>query len=92
MSEGKVWYIGIRITDRTPAKVFVKRISDILTDNGFDIISSGTLVRSSRVMIWIISSNVSRDVIEHKELDKLFDTNHFDEAMDYILRKEKRYG
>lgn len=89
VDKGKVWFVGIRIADRTPAKEFTKRVSDILNKNGFDTIGSGNLIRSSRVMVDIISSNVSDKVIKHKELDKLFDSNHFDEAMDYILEREK---
>lgn len=91
MDRGKVWLIGIRIVDRTPAKEFTKRVSDILTKNGIDSIGSGNLIRSSRAMIDIIASNVSDDVIRRKELDKLFDSNHFDEAMNYILEKERMY-
>lgn len=90
-NEGKVWFVGIRIVDRTPAKEFVKRVSDILNKNGFDTTVYGNLIRSSRVMVDMISSNVSDKVIKHKELDKLFDSNHFDEAMDYILEKERMY-
>lgn len=92
VDKGKVWFVGIRIVDRTPVKEFTKRVSDILTKNGFDTIGSGNLIRSSRVMINIIASNVPNEVIRRKELDKLFDSNHFDEAMNYILEKEKRYG
>lgn len=91
MDRGKVWLIGIRIVDRTPAKVFVKRVSDILTDNGIEHIGSRNLVRSSRVMIDIISSNVSNEVIKRKEFDKLFDSNHIDDAINYILEKERMY-
>lgn len=91
LDEGKVWYVGIRIVDRTPAKEFTKRVSDILTKNGFDTIGSGNLIRSSRVMVYIITSNVSNEVIRRKEPDKLFDSNHFDEAMNYILEKERVY-
>lgn len=89
--KGKVWFVGIRIADRTPAKVFVKRVSDILTDNGIKYIGSGNLVRSSRVMICIISSNVSNEVIKRKEFDKLFDSNHIDDVINYILEKERMY-
>ena len=89
--KGKVWFVGIRIVDRTPAKVFVKRVSDILTDNGIEHIGSGNLVRSSRVMIDIISSNVSNEVIKRKEFDKLFDSNHIDDVINYILEKERMY-
>lgn len=91
VDEGKVWFVGIRIVDRTPAKEFTKKVSDILNKNGFNTIGSGNLIRSRRVMINIITSNVSDKVINHKELDKLFDSNHFDEAMDYILEKERMY-
>lgn len=91
MDKGKVWFVGIRIVDRTPAKVFAKRVSDILTKSGIDTIGSGNLIRSGRVMIDIIVSNVSDDVIRRKELDKLFDSNHFDEAINYILEKERMY-
>lgn len=91
VNKGKVWFVGIRIVDRTPAKEFAKKVSDILNKNGFDTIGSGNLIRSGRVMIDIIASNVSNEVITHKGLDKLFDSNHFDEAMDYILEKERMY-
>lgn len=91
MDKGKVWFVGIRIVDRTPAKVFAKRVSDILTDNGIEYIGSGNLVRSSRVMVYIITSNVSDKVVKHKELDKLFDSIHFDEAINYILEKERMH-
>lgn len=90
-NEGKVWFVGIRIVDRTPAKEFAKRVSDILNKNGFDTIGSGNLIRSSRVMVDIISSNVSNEVIKRKEFDKLFDSNHFDDAINYILEKERMY-
>lgn len=83
--KGKVWFVGIRIVDRTPVKEVCQRVSDILINNGFDVISSENLIRSSNVMVDIISSNVSYDVIKHKELDVIFNSNHFDDAMNYIL-------
>ena len=91
MDKGKVWFVGIHIVDRTPVKEFTKRVSDILNDNDITHIISKNLVRTSRVMVNIISSNTSFDVIKRKELDKVFDSNHFDDVMNYILERERMY-
>ncbi len=91
MDRGKVWFVGIHIVDRTPVKEFTKRVSDILNDNDITHIISKNLVRTSRVMVNIISSNTSFDVIKRKELDKVFDSNHFDDVMNYILERERMY-
>lgn len=91
MDRGKVWFVGIHIVDRTPVKEFTKRVSDILNDNDITHIISKNLVRTSRVIVNIISSNTSFDVIKRKELDKVFDSNHFDDVMNYILERERMY-
>lgn len=89
ISEGKVYYIGVKMNKRGSAVALAKNLIDILESDGIETFSSNNLFRTESVMCWCISSNTSHDTIERKNLDYIFNADNINAVIDFIKEKEK---